>query len=115
MNSMKIYLLINVTLYDNDQKKIVFALSFTKEGSTATWTSTTTKDALARDPPSFGTWATFYDDFKTSFIHANTKNEAIVWLTTTMVSKTLPLGDYISQFNNYAALSEINNGDAVVN
>ena len=69
-----------------------------KEGSAAIWASTFTKKALALTPPSLGTWATFQADFKMSFIHIDIKNEAIAWLTTTSVTKNLPLGDYISQF-----------------
>ena len=69
-----------------------------KEGSVPTWTSTVTKKALALTPPSLGTWNDFYSNFKKSFIHIKVKNELITWLTTTTISKMLPLGDYISQF-----------------
>ena len=35
MDSVKLYLMINNTIYDTDQKNIAFALSFMKEGSAA--------------------------------------------------------------------------------
>ena len=115
MDSVKIYLLINEALYDTDQKKIAFALFFMREGLAATWASTFTKKALALAIPDLGTWIAFEADFKTSFIHVNVKNEAIAWLTTTIVTKNLLLGDYISQFKNNVALSEITHEDTLIN
>ena len=64
-----------------------------KEGSARTWASTATKHAFAKTPADFGTWTAFFTNFKTSFVHANVKNEAIAWLTTTTVAKNLQLGD----------------------
>ena len=98
-----------------DQKKFAFTLSFIKEGSAITWASTFAKQALAKTPADFRNWATFLTDFNTSFIHANVKNEAITWLTTTTINKSLQLGDYISQFKNNTTLSKINNDDALIN
>ena len=115
MDSVKLYLMINNTIYDTDQKSIAFALSFMKEGSAAIWASTFTKKALALPTPALGTWTAFYDDFKTSFIHIDVKNKAIAWLTTTSVTKNLPLRDYISQFKNHVTLSEITYEDTLIN
>ena len=115
IDSVMLYLMINDTLYDRDQNKIAFALSFMREESAVTWASTFTKKALALTPPTLGTWTRFYSDFKTSYIHIDVKNEAIAWLTTTCISKNLPLGDYISQFKNHVALSEITHEDALIN
>ena len=95
-------------------KKITFALSFIRERSAATWASTITKKALTLTPPTLGTWNDFYSDFKKSFIHIDIKNESITWLTTTTISKTLPLRDNISQFKNHITLSKITNKDALI-
>ena len=96
-------------------KKITFALSFMKEGSAAIWASTITKKALALTIPTLGTWTAFLADFQTSFIHIDVKNVAIAWLTTTSVTKNLPLRDYISQFKNLVALSKITHEDTLIN
>ena len=82
--------MINVGIYDTDPKKIAFALSFMKEGSAATWASTITKKALALTPPTLGRWDDFVKEFKTAFIHIDIKNEAIAWLTNTIVTPKLP-------------------------
>ena len=92
--------MINESVYDKDPKKIAFALSFMKKGSAATWALTFTRKALSVTPPTLGTWNDFITEFKTSFIHIDVKNEAIAWLTNTVVMNKLPLGDYISQFKN---------------
>ena len=86
-----------------------------KEGSATIWASAFTKKALALANPNLGTWTAFYDDFKTSFIHIDIKNKAIAWLTPTSITKNLPLGDYISQFKNHIALSEITHEDTLIN
>ena len=115
MDSVMLYLMINGSLYDQDQKKIAFTLSFMKEGSAATWASTFTKKALSLPTPTLGTWTAFHNDFKTLFIHIDVKNEAINWLATTLSAKCPSLGDYISQFKNQVALSEITHEDTLIN
>ena len=114
-NNVQLYLLVNKDIYNNNDRKIAYALSFMKEGSAALWSLTETEAALKRNPPNFGTWQNFLNKFSTSFILENTKDQAIAWMTTTKVDKKTPLMDYISQFKNNAALSEINNEDVLIN
>ena len=104
-NNTQLYLLVNKEIYNDDDRKIAFALSFMREGSAA----------LKRNPPNFGTWQNFLNKFSTSFILKNTKDQAKAWMTTARVDKKTPLMDYISQFKNNAALSEINNQDVLIN
>ena len=51
----------------------------------------------------------------TGKVTEHTENEAIAWLTTTSITKNLPLRDYISQFKNHVALSEITHEDTLIN
>ena len=95
-NNTQLYLLVNKEMYNDDDRKIAFALSFMREGSAALWALTKTEAALKRNPPNFGTWQSFLDKFSTSFILENTKDQAIAWMTTTKVDKKTPLMDYIS-------------------
>ena len=81
----------------------------------ALWALTKTEAAFKRNPPSFRTWQDFLKKFSASFILENTKDQAIAWLTTTKVDKKTPLLEYISQFKNNTALSEINNEDVLIN
>ena len=114
-NNVQLYLLVNKDIYNDDDRKIAYALSFMKEGSAALWSLTETEATLKRNPPNFGTWQNFLNKFSASFILENTKDQAIAWMTTTKVDKKTPLMDYISQFKNNAALSEINNEDVLIN
>ena len=114
-NNVQLYLLVNKDIYNDNDRKIAYALSFMKEGSAALWSLTETEAALKRNPPNFGTWQDFLNKFSALFILENTKDQAIAWMTTTKVDKKTPLMDYISQFKNNAALSEINNQDVLIN
>ena len=114
-NNTQLYLLVNKDIYNNNDQKIAFALSFMREGSAALWALTETEAAFKRNLPSFGTWQDFLNKFSASFILENTKDQAIAWMTTTKVDKETPLMEYISQFKNNAALNEINNKDVLIN
>ena len=114
-NNVQLYLLVNKEIYNDDDRKIAYALSFMREGSAALWSLTETEAALKRNPPNFGTWQDFLNKFSASFILENTKDQAIAWMTTAKVDKKVPLMDYISQFKNNAALSEIGNEDVLIN
>ena len=50
-NNTQLYLLVNKEIYNDNDKKIVFALSFMREGSAALWALTETEATLKRNPP----------------------------------------------------------------
>ena len=114
-NNAQLYLLVNIDIYNDDDRKIAFTLSFMREGSATLWALTETDATFKRNPPSFRTWQDFLDKFSALFILENTKNQAIAWMTMAKVDKKTPLMEYISQFKNNAALSEINNEDVLIN
>ena len=115
INNTQLYLLVNKNVYDHDDKKIVFALSFMKEGSAGLWALTETETALTRNPPGFGTSADFLKRFNNSFILENTREQAIAWLSTTKVNDKINLLDYISKFKNNATLSGITDQNVLIN
>lgn len=115
LDSVRIYLYLNREIYDSDEKQVIFALSFMTENSAKVWSSTFIQTALGRNPVSFGTTENFNAEFKTSFIHEDTKSNAITWLTATKVSKELPLNEYISSFQNKVAISEITDQGVLIN
>ena len=115
INNTQLYLLVNKDVYDHDDKKITFALSFMKEGAAGLWALTETKTAFTRNPPGFGTWADFHKKFNNLFILKNTREQAIAWLTTTKVNDKIDILDYISKFKNNAALSGITDQKVLIN
>ena len=40
MNTVQFYLIVNKAVYDTDEKKIAFALSYMTKGSAVTWVTT---------------------------------------------------------------------------
>ena len=70
LDSVRLYLLINHTLYYDDDRKIAFTLSYMKKGSTAIWAEACRQQGLAT--LSFGTFTQFQQDFKNTFVDTNT-------------------------------------------
>ena len=115
INNTQLYLLVNKDVYNHNDKKIAFALSFMKEGVAVLWALTETEAVFVRSPPGFGTWTNFIKKFNDSFILENTKEQAIAWLTTTKVNDKLDILNYISKFKNNAALSGITDKNVLIN
>ena len=115
INNTQLYLPVTKDVYDHDNKKVAFTLSFMKEGSARLWALTETETAFANNLPGFGTWSNFLKRFNDSFILGNTKEQAIAWLSTTKVNNRINLLEYISKFKNNATLSRITNQNILIN
>lgn len=74
---MQIYLHVDKDVYNIEEKMITFALSFMTEGAAGLWATTFVNKALATGTPNFRTFANFCTKFKGSFVHENTKDQAI--------------------------------------
>ena len=88
--------MINNTLYYDDNRKIVYALSYMKKGSAAMWAKVCCQQGFANQ--SFGTFTAFKTDFKKAFGNVNTTQEAMNWLSTTCIDSGEQLQDYINRF-----------------
>ena len=96
LDSVRLYLLINHALYYDDDRKIAFALSYMKKGSAAIWAEVCRQQGLAT--LSFGTFAQFQTDFKSTFVDTNATREAMNWLSTTHIDSREQLQEYINMF-----------------
>ncbi|KAG1739054.1 hypothetical protein EDB19DRAFT_1619355, partial [Suillus lakei] len=74
------YLLINNQIYNDDKKKIIFALACMTLGSAGVWALSCYKAAEASGM--FGMWLAWNDTFKAAFQSTNTKGEAVSSLMT---------------------------------
>jgi len=75
--------MMNDRIYNTDRKKIIFALSFMKDGVAEIWKQHTAENAT------FGTWEEFKDTLKKSFTPANKEGDAITKMqTASMTGKT---------------------------
>ena len=96
LDSVQLYLLINHALYYDDNRKITFALSYMKKGSTAIWAEVHRHQGLAT--LSFRTFTQFQTDFKTTFVDTNVAREAMNWLSTIHIDSREQLQEYINMF-----------------
>ena len=77
INNAQLYILVNQAVYNNNNKKIAYILSFMTEGVAVLWAFMETEKALQRSPPSFSAWQDFFDRYKALFIQENIKDQAI--------------------------------------
>ena len=102
LNSVQVYLMVNNEVYNTDEKKIAFTLSFMKKRSAQTWATTFIRDSLNSKEKSFGEFIDFAKKFKEAFIHSGLKGEAIAWLSNTTDSKNLPIGILFAQLGGFS-------------
>ena len=96
LDSVCLYLLINQALYHDNDRKIAYALSYMKKGSTAMWAEVRCQQGFANQ--SFRTFVAFETDFEKAFRNANIQQEAMNWLATTHIATGEQLQEYINQF-----------------
>ena len=96
LDSVCLYLLINSTLYYDDDRKIAYALSYMKKGSAAMWAKVCRQQGFTSQ--SFGTFSAFETDFEKAFGNANVQQDTMNWLTTTRIATGEQLQEYINQF-----------------
>ena len=104
IQSIQLYLLVNDTTYDTDQKKIAFALSFVKKGPALGWATTFTTDAINNNK--FGTFPDFVSSLKTTFLTTDLKGKALATLQSLIQHKDNMLG-YINEFKVTTHLSGV--------
>ena len=81
MHSIQFYLAVNETSYNNDVKKIAFALLYMTEGSALTWADTFCENAINGTAVTLRTWDDFLKKFQQTFKHQDTAGNAISWLS----------------------------------
>ncbi|KIO07300.1 hypothetical protein M404DRAFT_23790 [Pisolithus tinctorius Marx 270] len=94
--SVQTYLLVNEEIYDTDTKMVIYTLSYMKKGVARSWAATFQKTSLEKKPPSFGTFADFMKDFKSSFTSSDTAGTAITKLHTMKQKESVE--QYITDF-----------------
>jgi hypothetical protein len=67
MMATELYMRANSSGFPNDEKKILFALSFMTEGLPVTWALDFNEEVMAADVWNFGTWAAFKTKLKATF------------------------------------------------
>ena len=77
IGSVHAYISLNSHIYDTDNKKVTFALSFCREGAAKNWALGCYKKAMKEDGTfSFPVWKTFCEDFAKNFISSTAEQDA---------------------------------------
>ena len=98
------YLTMNDEMYNNDQRKIIFALSFMKDGTAGPWKQSFWTQA--RENKTLGTWRQFKKALRELFSAPDKEGDTVTKMETEMMSGKMA-NKHIEQFKIYAAESKI--------
>ena len=83
LNTVQLYLLMNEDVYNNNDKKIAFILSYMTKGSALTWAATFRENSVdVTGTITLGTYLNFVAKFNEDFKQRDITGTAIAWLTT---------------------------------
>jgi hypothetical protein len=107
----KLYLRVNNTRYDTDEKKVIFALSFMNGGSAGSWKEGKTAECITNN--NFGTWAGFKQEL---LLHFSPVDDAGVARTEIRELKqgSRPVEEYISEFRILAHRVQFNSEPMII-
>jgi hypothetical protein len=100
---LEAYLALNKGVYDDDEKKVIFALSLMTKGEAAKWAEAKLKKATAEK--SYGTFEDFAKALKANFFPKNLEQTAIKRIST--LKQTGSVAAYVSLFRTIIADTSI--------
>ena len=113
LGSVRRYLDVNDHIYNTDQKKVIFALSYMGDGPAENWvedfTDSTTTTLTSGQPKGYGTFTDFCTLVNNDFGPANPAGSAMQDLM--KLKQSGPLIDYIAEFKllaGRAGITEVN-------
>ena len=118
LQDTQVYLTINQGIYDNDDKKIAFVLSFMNEGDAGAWKeefiSRMLDDAETRgDDLSFGDFKTFRKSVENSFSPYDAPGDALDEIRRLRMGDT-PMDEHIAKFKILVTQSQMPETTALV-
>lgn len=108
--SIESYLTTNEAIYDNDQKKIAFTLSFMKKGPAQGWATTFAADAI--QAKTWGKFADFKIQLEKSFLSTDLAANSLTILQT--ITQGESVLDYINSFKIAAHRSGIKDDTVLI-
>jgi len=117
LRNITAYLAVNDTMYSDNKKKVVTALSYMTQGATATWSEDFMDHAQSLNPATgandanqtafgYGTWNEFIEEFKKAFSPVDTQGTAMAQLVNLRQGKK-ELTEYIATFNQLALRAKV--------
>ena len=109
LHNITAYLAVNNNMYDDNEKKVITALSYMTGGAAATWSEDYMDHAQTLDPTThadtahqtaygYGTWNEYVQEFKKAFLPVDTQGTAMAQLVNLRQGKK-SLTEYIATFN----------------
>ena len=71
-----LYLALNSEIYNQDDKKIIFILSYMTKGTAKAWKEAFVQNVITRDPPTFGSYNEFLENVHKVFAATDIKGNA---------------------------------------
>ena len=112
LQDVELYIRINSALYDTDEKKIIFALSFMKGGTAVGWSESYINAALTAS--NFGTWEDFKKEIEKAFSPIDSEGTACLKLKYLKQGEKQPVNEHISQFCILISKCRITDNKALV-
>jgi hypothetical protein len=108
LSALQNYYYLNESLFPDESRKVVAALTHFKVGSPAgEWARDKQTAALAATPITFGTWNDFTTEFKAHFIPVRTEQQAMnaIWQ---LKMGNRPFHEWYQEWSTYASRSGAN-------
>jgi hypothetical protein len=106
LQDVSLYLEINSEIYDTDEKKIAYALTFMNEGDAKSWKAAFLRDAKRPRGLDLGSWTQFLTDVETAFAPYDAPGDALEELTTLKMG-TNTIEDHIAKYKTLLARSGV--------
>lgn len=107
IRSCKLYLHINDKIYDDNEKKVAFVLSFMTEGNAQSWADDFLNTAFETTPATLGTITELYKKIKDYFEPADAVQKAIASLASVEQEPKESVEDYVAKFRLLVTASAI--------
>src|ERR1700678_2067975 len=107
-----LYLTLNRAVYETDEKKIIFMLSYMMEGTAHAWKKAFVRDVINSAGNSFGSLKQFTVSLKKAFEASDSEGDATSKLRQLKQEKDL-VDDYVAQFRILASKARMTDDDVL--
>src|ERR1700678_4268268 len=107
-----LYMTLNRVIYDTDEKKIIFMLSYMTEGTACAWKKVFVRLIINSQGSNFGTLRQFIVNLKKAFKASDAEGDARAKLRQLKQGKDL-VDDYVAQFRILAGKTKMTNDAAL--
>jgi hypothetical protein len=108
----ELFIRVNFAIYDTEEKKVIFALSFMTGGTATAWKEAFTVKAITDND--FGTWAAFKIALTEAFSPVNNAGTARTQIKNLKQSSCDSVEDYIAKFRILKDRAGINEDTALI-